>query len=242
MSRWRDGFAAHVAKAGGCPGFDVSDDATWPDNLGLAQAGWTYPVASHPKFASLVVQLGGGKLVENRHTSNNASRWPAVGDEANDPTAWVPPAAGHIDGYGPGGWSGGFTLGVTTMLTDVRHAGGAFVLWPRSHRAVHRYFVAHPEQIDGSFSNADGFRWDTLYKSEQWSGGLGADDAGLEVIADAGDICLCQSRRNSLPRAFFCNLTHRCGERRAWLHVPRWLPLPAEERAPAGCDLSFPHG
>jgi hypothetical protein len=77
------------------------------------------------------------------------------------------------------------------MLTDVQHAGGAFTIWPRSHRAVHRYFLAHPEQIDGSFYNLENFSWGALYKSSQWSDGLDVPDAGLEIIADEGDVSSC---------------------------------------------------
>ena len=98
VARWRNAFEAHIAQT--VPGFSLTDDSTWPtsaDGFAKAQAGWSFPVASHPKFAALVVQLGGGKLVENRHTSNNAARWPAVGDDGNQPELWRPPTAGHID-------------------------------------------------------------------------------------------------------------------------------------------------
>ena len=140
---------------------------------------------AHPRLAAAVVQLGGGRLVENRHTSNNAARWPAAGAGA-DPAAWRGPAEGHIDGYGPGGWSGGFTLGMTTLLSDVRHAGGAFIVWPRSHRAVHRYFLAHPEQIDGSFQASQGWGgWGSLYRDERWSHGLAVPKEGKEVRGSA---------------------------------------------------------
>ena len=50
------------------------------------------------------------------------------------------PATGHIDGYGPGGWSGGFMLGATAYLEDVEDGGGAFVYWPQSHPYDPRYF------------------------------------------------------------------------------------------------------
>ena len=57
------------------------------------------------QVAGVVEQLGGGALVENRHTSNNAARWPSAGAIGNSLTGWVSPAEGHIDGYGPGGWN-----------------------------------------------------------------------------------------------------------------------------------------
>ena len=53
--------------------------------------------------------------------------------------------------YGPGGWSGGFTIAATTYLDDVKQGGGGFYFFPRSHRAVHQFFLRNPEQIDGSF-------------------------------------------------------------------------------------------
>ncbi len=66
---------------------------------------------------------------------------------------------GHIDGYGPGGWSGGFMCAATTYLADVEPGGGAFVYWPRSHRAVNRFFQQYPETLDGSFRILPTF-WD----------------------------------------------------------------------------------
>ena len=53
--------------------------------------------------------------------------------------------------YGPGGWSGGFTIAATTYLDDVQPGGGCFYFFPNSHRAVHQFFLRNPEQIDGSF-------------------------------------------------------------------------------------------
>eukprot|EP01051_Picozoa_sp_SAG22_P021237 SAG22_NODE_4610_length_1217_cov_0.703041_1_plen_197_part_01 len=89
------------------------------------------------------------------------------------------------------GWSGGFTLGITTLLSDVRHGGGAFTIWPRSHRAVHRFFLANPETIDGSFvARADWNGWGTLYKDERWSAGLRVPKEGMEVLGEAGTVCL----------------------------------------------------
>ena len=77
------------------------------------------------------------------------------------------------------------------MLTDVSHAGGAFMIWPRSHRAVHRFFLSNREQIDGSFGSRDDWTgWDTLYKDPEWSGGLGMADEPMEVVGPAGTVCL----------------------------------------------------
>ena len=54
------------------------------------------------------------------------------------------PDSGHIDGYGPGGWSGGFMLGATTYMDDVEPGGGGFVYWPRSHGPVQALLPGAP--------------------------------------------------------------------------------------------------
>jgi hypothetical protein len=46
--------------------------------------------------------------------------------------------------YGPGGWSGGFTLAATTYLDEVEPGGGCFYFFPNSHRAVHQFFLRNP--------------------------------------------------------------------------------------------------
>eukprot|EP01048_Picozoa_sp_COSAG05_P024057 COSAG05_NODE_5485_length_1161_cov_1.644068_1_plen_331_part_01 len=193
VARWRRAFEAHIGAT--VPGFSLGDDSTWPgtaEEFVQAQHGWSFPVMSHAKLAAAVVQLGGSKLIENRHTSNNATRWPSIGEQP-DLASWQGPAAGHIDGYGPGGWSGGFMLGVTTLLSDVEKKGGAFTIWPRSHRAVHRFFQAHPEQIDGSFvQRADWGTWATLYQHPR-SHDVGVPAEGVQVVGKAGDVCLWHS-------------------------------------------------
>ena len=77
-------------------------------------------------------------------------KWPGPED-----AAWQVPDSGHIDGYGPAGWSGGFMLGATAYIDDVEPRGGGFVYWPRSHGPVQAYFREHPEQIDGTFQDRD---------------------------------------------------------------------------------------
>ena len=134
--------------------------------------------------------------------------------------SWRPPSEGHIDGYGPGGWSGGFMLGITTLLSDVQQKGGAFTIWPRSHRAVHRFFQAHPEQIDGSFvQRPDWNGWKILYQHPRWSRGLDVPIDGVQVLGQAGDVCLWHSflchdgspniRRNQ-PRLAAISRFHHC--------------------------------
>ena len=73
----------------------------------------------------------------------------------------------------------------------MQHGGGAFVIWPRSHKAVHRFFLANPEQIDGSFHGRDDWDgWGTLYTDKQWSAGLDIPEEPMEVLGEAGDVCL----------------------------------------------------
>ena len=107
-------------------------------------------------------------------------KWP--GPEGS---AWKMPDSGHMDGYGPGGWSGGFMLGATTYMDDVEPGGGGFVYWPRSHEPVQAYFREHPEQIDGSFRDRDD------WEERQW--GLFSDqspDQPVEFTGRAGDVIL----------------------------------------------------
>ena len=73
----------------------------------------------------------------------------------------------------------------------MQHGGGAFVIWPRSHKAVHRFFLANPEQIDGSYMLRDDWDgWGTLYTDEQWSAGLDIPEEPMEVLGEAGAVCL----------------------------------------------------
>ena len=104
-------------------------------------------------------------------------QWPRSG------AAWDWPAQGHIDGYGPGGWSGGFMLGATAYLDDVEANGGAFIYWPQSHLPTHAYFRENPAHIDGSFRDRED------WEPRQW--GLFSDRSphGPEqFVARAGDV------------------------------------------------------
>ena len=57
------------------------------------------------------------------------------------------------------------------------------MIWPRSHKAVHRFFLANPEQIDGSYMLRDDWDgWGTLYTDEQWSAGLDIPEEPMEVL------------------------------------------------------------
>ena len=94
-------------------------------------------------------------------------KWPAKGNvkplsgasTTKEGGAWLKQdeRAGHIEAYrgqrpskpNPAGWCDRFQLGAITYLESVKPNGGGTLLWPTSHRAIHRYFCEHPETIVG---------------------------------------------------------------------------------------------
>ena len=142
LSAWRDQFWSHV-------GADHNDPATWPEDYVIRDFAVDPPFGQLPGMRSIIEQLGGGMF--GGGGGSMLVKWP--GPEGS---AWKMPDSGHMDGYGPGGWSGGFMLGATTYMDDVEPGGGGFVYWPRSHGPVQAYFREHPEQIDGSFRDREG--------------------------------------------------------------------------------------
>lgn len=128
---------------------------------------------------------------------------------------WQMPATGHIDGYGPGGWSGGFMLGATAYLEEVQEEGGAFVYWPQSHLTTHQYFLQNPSHIDGSFTQRSD------WQERTW--GLFSDDAPQppqQFAAQAGDVIfwhcfLCHTGSSNIQRRPRLGLFSR------WHHTER---------------------
>lgn len=142
---------------------------------------YNFPLGSHPAVLAVVEQLGAGQLAETTSAESSCMLvWPRPDDEsvatrpppsssdvaadrdAEGETGRMHPATrgiealgtGHLDDYNNSwGWGGGFFLGITTCLTDVDRDGGGFTLFPRSHRAFHRYFRRHPERVDGSYND-----------------------------------------------------------------------------------------
>ena len=153
LSAWRDQFWSHV-------GADRHDPATWPEDYVIEGFGVDPPLGQLPRMRAIIEQLGGGMF--GGGGGSMLVKWPGPED-----AAWQMPGSGHIDGYGPGGWSGGFMLGATTYMDDVEPGGGGFVYWPRSHWPVQAYFREHPEQIDGSFRDRDD------WEERQWGAVLG---------------------------------------------------------------------
>ena len=57
---------------------------------------------------------------------------------------WQLPERGHMDGYIRPGHVDTFTLGITMNLNNVKHQGGGFTVWPKSHRKLYcNYHSAH---------------------------------------------------------------------------------------------------
>jgi ectoine hydroxylase-related dioxygenase (phytanoyl-CoA dioxygenase family) len=103
--------------------------------------------------------------------------WPRLDQQ------WAPAENGHIDGYGPNGWSGGFMLGATTYIDDVEPGGGAFSYWPKSHFPTHDFFLKDPSTIDGSF------REGPVWEERQWRIFSDAAPSGpVEFTARAGSV------------------------------------------------------
>ena len=170
LGRWREQFWDHVGARSG-------DPDTWPEDYVVKDFGVEPSFGGLPQMQRVIAQLGGDMF--GGGGGSMLVQWPKAD------TQWQAPTQGHIDGYGPGGWSGGFMLGATTYLEAVEAGGGAFYYWPDSHLPVQQYFQQHPEQIDGSFTErAD---WD----EKGW--GLfseGCPTAPEEFIGAAGDVIL----------------------------------------------------
>ena len=156
---------------------------TWPNDYVVQNFSFSPLLGQLPAMQEITEQLGGGQF-----TGGGGSplvKWPNPEEE------WAIPGSGHIDAYGPGGWSP-FMLGATTYLYDVEPGGGGFVFWPRSHDSTHKYFLQYPEQIDGSFYDIKDWGWHVLSDL--------SPDGPREFIGAAGDVVFVA--RVSLPYWF----------------------------------------
>ena len=155
---------------------DLSDPSGWPDQLvvnGSNIEPESQVFGQLAQVRAVADQIGGGMF--NGGGGQMLVKWPR-----KEKGAWQMPTDGHIDGYGPNGWSGGFMLGATTYMYDVQPGGGAFIYWPKSHLTTHTYFLDHPSHIDGSFQNIDGWGWQLLSNR--------SPEPPREFIGKAGDV------------------------------------------------------
>jgi hypothetical protein len=149
-----------VSDGGGDPlhGHPIKPSATWPTHPTDFPYFFLQPHPDEtPLLRQIIDQLGGsGRLSVGKPVHGEA--W--YGDVRGvfpepEGTQWVPPGelSGHIDGYGgANSWRGGFQLGCTFYLNEVRERGGGLWVWPRSHAAVHDYFRQHEGAIDGRYA------------------------------------------------------------------------------------------
>ncbi len=146
---------------------------TWPNDYVVQNFGFSPLFGQLPAMKDITAQLGGAQFTGGGGTP--LVKWP------NRDEKWKMPSSGHIDAYGPGGWSP-FMLGATTYLYDVKPGGGAFIYWPRSHYTTHKYFIEYPEQIDGRFREVEDWDWNVLSDL--------SPDAPREFTGGAGDVVL----------------------------------------------------
>jgi hypothetical protein len=211
IEAWHDIFWTHV-------GARADEPKTWPDSYVIDGLALDPVPGGLPPMQAIIEQLsdgmfggGGGSML---------IQWPKPDQD------WQLPGNGHIDGYGPGGWSGGFMLGATTYLEDVEARGGAFIYWPQSHLSTQEYFREFPEQIDGSFRERDD--WD----ERTWAIFSDRSPQGpLEFVGAAGDLILwhaflCHTGSanvNSRPRQAVFSRWHRSDREQMRYDIPEDL-------------------
>lgn len=125
---------------------DRSDPSTYID------AGPAFPaVRDEPAIRSVTLDapvfeiaeelVGKGKLREN--FAGPHLRFPS------GETDWELPDHGHLDGYYTPtngvaeGTVGVFSVGISIYVEEVKHKGGAFTVWPGTHRQATEYFRTH---------------------------------------------------------------------------------------------------
>ena len=208
---WQDQFWHHL-------GADADNPGTWPDDYVIQDLAMDPLFGQLPQMTAIVEQLGGGMF--DGGGGSMLVKWP------DQKKKWGAPDEGHIDGYGPNGWSGGFMFGATTYINDVKEHGGGFFFWPDSHLPVQDYFRAHPKQIDGSFRDRDDwdeFGW-RLFSNR-------SPAAPQEFTGNAGDVILwhcflCHTGSNntrSQPRLGVFSRWHRSDREEMKFDVPENL-------------------
>lgn len=185
---------------------------SWPrDKISIDNFRFSEPLptlGSLPVMQQIAEQLGGGEFIGGG--GSPIIKWPSPSANAQ----WSLPKSGHIDGYGPAGWTP-FMLGATAYLYDVKHKGGAFIYWPKSHLTAHKYFRQYPEHIDGTFRDVPGWGWHTLHDGIE----------PKEFIAPVGTVVLWHSflshtgseNARSVPRfGLFGRWRHKRREELRW--------------------------
>ena len=211
IEAWHDIFWTHV-------GARADEPKTWPDSYVIDGLALDPVPGGLPPMQAIIEQLSGGMF--GGGGGSMLIQWPKPDQD------WQLPGNGHIDGYGPGGWSGGFMLGATTYLEDVEARGGAFIYWPQSHLSTQEYFREFPEQIDGSFHERDD------WEERKWAIFSDRSPQGpLEFVGAAGDLILwhaflCHTGSanvNSRPRQAVFSRWHRSDREQMRYDIPEDL-------------------
>ena len=200
IASWQDQFWTHL-------GADADDPATWPEGHVIEGFTTDPPLSEVPQVKAIVEQLGGGKFAGG--DGSMLVGWP----KQDQP--WSLSGTGHLDGYGSGGWKGGFMLAATSYMHDIEPKGGGFTYWPRSHLSTHDYFLKYPIQIDGSFNKTA--EWDQkawgIFTERAPHGRVEFPGRAGDVIFWHGFLCHCGSP-NSRP-------VPRTGVFSRWYHADR---------------------
>ena len=160
-----------------------------------------------PQMRAVLEQLGEGEFQGGG--GSPIIQWPREGE-------WQIAESGHIDGYGPGGWSP-FMFGATTYLYDVEPQGGGFTYWPGSHLTTWEYFLDHPKEIDGSFGG-EGRPGQKIFSDLSPSGPVVFDAPAGDVVLWHSFLCHTGSPNiRSFPRmALFARYSHKLREEIKW--------------------------
>ena len=163
-----------------CLSAKFDDPDSWPtDQTFIGRWRFTPPcpnIGAVPMVQAAVDQLSGGNFIGGGGAP--IIKW------RNSSGQWSLPRSSHIDGYGPPSQhpEGGLVLGALSNLHDVESKGGCFIYWPGSHLSTYDYFVRHPEQINGSFLDNEGWNYTEFSK--------GSTEGPTEFYAPAGTVIL----------------------------------------------------
>ena len=151
-----DGWQAQI-RAACTDGVNLCDPKTWSIGRYAPPSGWpklSPNLYDLPGLRSIVQQIGGGAFAPSHPAGEPWTPqvpMTRVILPSSPGTEWKSPVDGHLDGYAAG-WGGGFMALFAVLLWNVDSPmGGGTAYWPRSHLANHRYFLEHPERIDGSY-------------------------------------------------------------------------------------------
>lgn len=227
IQSWCEQFWAKMPSTRGVP-------STWDrerNNAASSSLVLEPPLIRLAQMIAVAQQLGDGKL---RQLGNGGKApetiWPSP------ETPWQPAGAGHVDGYGNPevDWTGGLFLNAVTYVENVNPQGGAFTYWPGSHLPVHRFFNRHPNTIDGSFANMEG--WGvaaaegrpSFYEDEPSAMIKGQ---GTEFIGKAGDVLLWHKFLAHSASKNNCATSPRIALICRWAHVDLYVPNRPGEKA-----------